>query len=54
VFEEGRERLQATQETTPRSRIEKFSLKKLSEVEGKQQYRLEISNRFVALENLDA
>jgi hypothetical protein len=27
---------------------------KLNEVEGKEQYRIEISNRFAALENLDA
>jgi hypothetical protein len=27
-------------------------LKKLNEVEGKEQYRVEISNRFAALENL--
>jgi hypothetical protein len=30
-----------------------YSLKKLSEVEGKEQYRVEISNRFTALVNLD-
>jgi hypothetical protein len=30
-----------------------FNLKILSEVEGKEQYRVEISNRFAALENLD-
>jgi hypothetical protein len=28
-------------------------LKKLSEVEGKERYRVEISNRFAALENVD-
>jgi hypothetical protein len=33
--------------------MERFNLKKLSEIEGKEQYRVEISNRFVALENLD-
>jgi hypothetical protein len=31
----------------------KFDLKKLNEVEGKEQYSVEISNRFTALENLD-
>jgi hypothetical protein len=31
-----------------------FNLKKLNEVEGKEQYRVEISNRFAALEDLDA
>jgi hypothetical protein len=29
-------------------------IKKLSEVEGKERYRVEISNRFAALANLDA
>jgi hypothetical protein len=33
--------------------MERFNLKKLSEVQGKEQYRVEISNRFATLENLD-
>jgi hypothetical protein len=33
--------------------MERFNLKKLNEVEGEEQYRVEISNRFAALENLD-
>jgi hypothetical protein len=33
--------------------MERFNLKKLNEVEGKKQCRVEISNRFTALENLD-
>jgi hypothetical protein len=33
--------------------MESFNLKKLNEVEGKEQYSVEISNRFAALENLD-
>jgi hypothetical protein len=32
--------------------MERFNLKKLKEVEGKEQYRVKISNRFAALENL--
>jgi hypothetical protein len=32
--------------------MERFNLKKLNEVEGKEQYLVEISNRFAALENL--
>jgi hypothetical protein len=36
-----------------RVHTEKFNLKKLNEVEGKEQYLLEISNRFAALKNLD-
>jgi hypothetical protein len=33
--------------------MEKFNLKKLYEVEGKEQYRVEIPNRLAALENLE-
>jgi hypothetical protein len=33
--------------------MERFNLKKLNEVEDKEQYHVEISNRFAALENLD-
>ena len=33
--------------------MERFNLKKLNEVDGKEQYPVEISNRFAALENLD-
>jgi hypothetical protein len=33
--------------------MEGFNLKILDEVQGKEQYRTEISNRFGALENLD-
>jgi hypothetical protein len=32
--------------------MERFRLKKLNEVEGKEQYCVEISNRFATLENL--
>jgi hypothetical protein len=34
--------------------MERFNLKKLNDVEGKEQYRVEVSNRFAALEDLDA
>jgi hypothetical protein len=33
--------------------MERFNLKKLSEVKGRERYRVEISNSFAALENLD-
>jgi hypothetical protein len=33
--------------------MERFNLKKLKEVQGKQQYHVEISNRFPGLKNLD-
>jgi hypothetical protein len=41
-----------SKQTTQRVHIERFNLKKLNEVEGKEQYQIEISNRFAALENL--
>jgi hypothetical protein len=34
--------------------MERFGLKTLNEVEGKEQCRVEVSNRFAALEDLDA
>jgi hypothetical protein len=37
-----------------RFHIERLNLKKLNEVEGKEKYRVEISNKFTALENIDA
>jgi hypothetical protein len=33
--------------------MERFNLKKLKEVEGTGQYRVEVSNRFAVLEDLD-
>jgi hypothetical protein len=33
--------------------MERFNLKKLNEGEGKENYRVEISNRFAALEKFD-
>jgi hypothetical protein len=35
-----------------RVHVQRFNLKKLNEVQSKEQYRVEISNRFAALENL--
>jgi hypothetical protein len=34
--------------------MERFNLKKLNEVEGNEKYGVEVSNRFAALEDLDA
>jgi hypothetical protein len=34
--------------------MERFNLKKLNEVEGKEKFCVEVSNRFSALEDLDA
>jgi hypothetical protein len=33
--------------------VQRYSLKKLNEVEGKEQYQAEISNRFAAFQKLD-
>jgi hypothetical protein len=33
--------------------MERFNIKKLNEVEGNEKYRVEVSNRFAALEDLD-
>jgi hypothetical protein len=33
--------------------MERFNLKTLSDVEGKQEYNVKVSNRFAALEDLD-
>jgi hypothetical protein len=48
-----RERLEASKGTMQKFYMERFNLKKLDEVEGKEQHRVEISNRSAALENLD-
>jgi hypothetical protein len=48
------ERLAVSKRTTYRVHTERFSLKKLNEVEGKGQYRVAIPNTFAALENSDA
>ncbi|PNF21971.1 hypothetical protein B7P43_G17907 [Cryptotermes secundus] len=48
-----RERLAVSKQTTNRVLMERFNLKKLNEVAAKEQYHVEISNRFAALENLD-
>jgi hypothetical protein len=53
VVAKVRERLAVSEQTTHRVHMERFKPKKLNEVEGKEQYRLEISNKFTALENLD-
>jgi hypothetical protein len=45
--------LAMSEQTTHTFDVERFNLKKLDAVEGKEQYRAEISNKFAALENLD-
>jgi hypothetical protein len=53
VVAEVRERLTVSKQRMNRFFRERFNLQKLNEVEGKEQYQVEMSNRFTALENLD-
>jgi hypothetical protein len=48
------ERLAVNKQRSYRFHMERFNLKKFNEVEGKEQFRVEVSNRFAALEDLDA
>jgi hypothetical protein len=52
VVAKFRERLAVSKQATHRVHMERFNLKKLNEVEGKERYRTEISNSFAGLENL--
>jgi hypothetical protein len=49
-----RERIAVNKQGSHKFQMERFSLKKLNDVEGKEKYRVEVSNRFAALEDLDA
>jgi hypothetical protein len=49
-----RERLAVNKQGSHRFHTKRFNLKKLNEVEGKEKYRTEDSNRFAALADLDA
>jgi hypothetical protein len=53
VVAKFRERLAVSKQKNQKFHMERFSLKKLSEAEGKEQYQVDISNRFTPLENLD-
>jgi hypothetical protein len=46
-----RERLAVSKQATYNFHMERFNLKKLNELEAKEQYRVEISSRLAALEN---
>jgi hypothetical protein len=54
VVAKFRERLAVNKQRSHRFHIERFSLKKLNDVEGKEQFRVEVSNGFAALEDLSA
>jgi hypothetical protein len=49
-----RERLPVNKQSLQRFDMERFNLKTLNDVEGKEQFRIEVSNRFAALEDLNA
>jgi hypothetical protein len=46
-------RLAMSKQTMHSVHIERFNIKKLSEIEGKEQYHIEISNRFTASDKID-
>jgi hypothetical protein len=48
------ERLAVSKQRLQKSHMERFNLKKLNNVEGKEKYCVEVSNLFVALEDLHA
>jgi hypothetical protein len=49
-----RERLAMNKQGSHKFHMEKFNFKKFKKVEGKEKYRVKVSNRFAALEDLDA
>jgi hypothetical protein len=49
-----RERLAVNKQGSHKFHMEKFCFKKLKEVKGKEKFHLEVSNRFAALEDLNA
>jgi hypothetical protein len=49
-----RDKLAVIKQGACRCHMEKFNLKKLNVLEGKEIYSVEVSNRFVALGNLNA
>jgi hypothetical protein len=49
-----RDRIAVNKQGSHKFHMERFNLKKFNEVEGKEKYRVEVSNRFAALEDLDA
>jgi hypothetical protein len=53
VVAKVRERLAVNKQRSHRFDMERFNLKKLNDVERKEQFRVEVSNRFAALEDLD-
>jgi hypothetical protein len=54
VLAKIRERLAGNKQGSHKFHMERFNLKKLNEAESKEKYRVEVSNRFAAFEDLDA
>jgi hypothetical protein len=54
VVAKFRERLAVNEQKSQRFHTETFNLKNLKDGEGKEKYRVEASNRFTAMGNLDA
>jgi glycine betaine/choline ABC-type transport system substrate-binding protein len=52
VSAKGREILAVGKEAAQKFDEEKFNLRKLKELEVRKQYKIEVTNRFAALENL--
>jgi len=53
VITKFRERLAVGKQAAQRFDRQRFNLRKLNEPEDREQYQIEITNRFAALENLD-
>jgi hypothetical protein len=53
VVAKVRERLAVNKQRSQTFDMGRFNLKKLNDVEGKEQFRVEVANRFAALEDLD-
>jgi hypothetical protein len=54
VVAKVRERLEVNKQRLHKFHMERFNLKKLNGVEGKEQYRVEASSMFAALKDFDA
>jgi predicted lipase len=53
VVAQVRERLTVSKKAAQKFNVDKFNLRKLSELDVRKQYQIKISNRFAAMENLN-
>jgi hypothetical protein len=53
VMAEIKEGIAVTKQGSHKFQMERFNLKKLNEIEAKDKYHVQVSNRFAALEDLD-